>query len=346
MRNTDPSGMMHSSKASLTVAIPTYNRATKAARLLARFQDEILKAGESDRVEILISDNGSPDDPTELLQPFLRSPVRTRYVRQATNLGFDGHLKFLYREVQTDYVWFFGDDDVLFDGGLTRVLATLDAEAPDALLFAFKQPQELTVPQFDYPRSPYITDDGRTIAEALMRYPKLSIYVLRKVELSEIHRCLLDQQTGEGWMFIVLAMSVMDSVGSPRIALISEFLAGSDKDWHALEWTPQAFLCMHRPAEHPFAKANHPTLAAEKWLFGFQCAVDICLMVKLGIYTAHDLTAYDRFIEELNWRPRALLRRPRTAMKLLLIKGRLSRILGPMVRWLKARPAAGASRAE
>lgn len=324
----------------LTIAIPTYNRGPKAARLLTALTRQIVETRSADRVELLVSDNHSRVDPTPLLAPFVGGAVRTRFVRQDRNLEFDGNIRFLYEQATTDFVWFFGDDDLPLDGAVARVLKVLEDTSPDVLLFSFKQPPDLTVPQFDYADSPRITEDRGEQAERLMYYSKLTIYVLRRVGFTAAQREEIERQTGDGWMFIVLAMAVLESAARPRVAMLREFLARSDEDWHALEWTPTAFMRMHRPAEHPFARAHNPGLAAERRAMGLQSAIGICFYVMAGVYKVHDLEAYRAFVAAMPWQPRILLTMPRALVQMILLKLRLWPLYGPLLRRKPRRLAA------
>ena len=73
----------------LTIAIPTYSRAEKLARLL----DSIVMESESVSwpIEIVVSDNASTDDTPRVANVYL-SKESIKYSRNPTNLGFDRNL--------------------------------------------------------------------------------------------------------------------------------------------------------------------------------------------------------------------------------------------------------------
>ena len=116
----------------LTVAVPTYNRQNFLATFLTAIAPQL--AGES-RVELLISDNGSPDKTGELVRNFQSKGVPIRYIRNQTNIGGDQNFLQCFELASGKYVWICGDDDVIEPSGLSRVLAHLDSQPEYDLLF-------------------------------------------------------------------------------------------------------------------------------------------------------------------------------------------------------------------
>ncbi|AFL89554.1 glycosyl transferase [Terriglobus roseus DSM 18391] len=106
----------------LTIAIPTYNR----SRYLREFLEALLPQIESaNDVELLISDNASPDDTAEMLAEVLPVGGRFRVVRQAENIGSDANFCFCYRQATGKYFWLCGDDDILRPGTMAALLPPL-----------------------------------------------------------------------------------------------------------------------------------------------------------------------------------------------------------------------------
>lgn len=114
----------------ITLAIPTYNSTAEhviEALESIRHQTE----GHAARVQVVIVDNGSdPDVAASLRECSVRFP-EFRFVRHDANLGYDRNVLRLLESVQTDFVWFFGDDDILLDFALDDMLAAIDA-TPEA----------------------------------------------------------------------------------------------------------------------------------------------------------------------------------------------------------------------
>jgi abequosyltransferase len=106
----------------LTIAVPTYNRSRYLATFLAGAAPQIV--GE-DRVELLISDNASPDDTGELVQRYQSQGIPIRYVRNESNVGPDGNILQCFELASGKYVWICGDDDVIEPSGLGKLLSYL-----------------------------------------------------------------------------------------------------------------------------------------------------------------------------------------------------------------------------
>lgn len=93
----------------LTIAIPHYKHCKYLQQVLACLFEQ-----EFDDFEILISDDGSPDDSNEVIPPLLQASGRAfRYYAQPTNLGYDGNVRFCLSAAQGRYVFLLGNDDVL-----------------------------------------------------------------------------------------------------------------------------------------------------------------------------------------------------------------------------------------
>jgi glycosyltransferase involved in cell wall biosynthesis len=114
----------------LTIAIPTYNRSGCLAQLLEFLAPQL--AGET-RVELLISDNASPDDTPEVVASFQARGTELTYSRNETNIGPDANFLRCYEKAQGEYVWLVGDDDVIVPGGLREVLERLQTRRYDLI---------------------------------------------------------------------------------------------------------------------------------------------------------------------------------------------------------------------
>jgi len=114
----------------LSICISTYNR----ARWLEISLPLLLKqtAAYRDVVEVIVCDNTSTDDTPEVMAPHLNE-TNFRYIRNAKNVGMLGNLKVTAQHTRGQYVWILGDDDLLFDGTVERVLKAI-LEHPDVSL--------------------------------------------------------------------------------------------------------------------------------------------------------------------------------------------------------------------
>lgn len=112
----------------LTIAIPTYNRSRYLIRLLDSLMPQLAKASD---VELLISDNASPDQTAAILEKYSREGLISRNIRNRTNLGADGNIAQCFAEAAGQYVWIIGDDDVLLPGALSVILNLLHQQEYD-----------------------------------------------------------------------------------------------------------------------------------------------------------------------------------------------------------------------
>lgn len=118
----------------ISIAIPTYNRATVLADTLSALAThaELMSAD----VELVISDNASTDSTPDVIRDFsVRTGKAVRYGRNEINLGIDGNIHAVSHLATGRYLLLMSDDDFLKPGALTR-LAELVSRYPD-LLFCF-----------------------------------------------------------------------------------------------------------------------------------------------------------------------------------------------------------------
>jgi glycosyltransferase involved in cell wall biosynthesis len=112
----------------LCMCVPTYNRAGDLARLLECLDREI---GDRDDVVVQVSDNASPDATGALLTEAVATRPWLRVHRQEENLGAVRNLQWLIEHAPAaDYLWLFGDDDLIVPGALASIVATLEAQRP------------------------------------------------------------------------------------------------------------------------------------------------------------------------------------------------------------------------
>src|SRR5271155_3636355 len=86
MPNLAAQGFGAEARPLLTLAIPSYNRSANLALLLRAIAPQL---AELPQIELIVSDNASPDDTEQVMQQFLREGLRCRYFRNQTNIGAD-----------------------------------------------------------------------------------------------------------------------------------------------------------------------------------------------------------------------------------------------------------------
>jgi glycosyltransferase involved in cell wall biosynthesis len=114
----------------LTIAIPTYNRAWCLRELLTVLADQLK---DEPRVELIISDNASPDETPSVVQDFVARGLPVRYIRNIQNIGPDANFLQCFEQAWGKYVWIFSDDDLIVPGGLAKILFYCEAAEYDLI---------------------------------------------------------------------------------------------------------------------------------------------------------------------------------------------------------------------
>lgn len=114
----------------LSICIPTYNRSGFLDTLLTSLVAQIAACGQAADIEVLVSDNCSPDDTPAIAAKFEGA---IRYWRNAENIGPDANFLKLFGEASGRYIWLPGDDDTVRDDTLSYLLRMIDAHDVDFL---------------------------------------------------------------------------------------------------------------------------------------------------------------------------------------------------------------------
>lgn len=108
----------------LTIAIPTFSRVHFLEGLLAAILDQLR---DENRIELLVSDNASPDGTGATVAAYQKRGLAIRYIRNEVNIGPDRNILQCYLLASGNYVWVFSDDDLILPGTIERVLNVLSA---------------------------------------------------------------------------------------------------------------------------------------------------------------------------------------------------------------------------
>src|SRR4051812_41815877 len=109
----------------LTIAIPTYNRANYLDINLNQLARNLRQLENAAEVEIIVSDNASTDNTAQVVNKYIEQGIKINYHRNSTNTGFDGNFNQCISKATGKYFWLFGDDDLLFNNSLTKVIRIL-----------------------------------------------------------------------------------------------------------------------------------------------------------------------------------------------------------------------------
>lgn len=112
----------------VSVVVPTYGH---AGFVLAAVESVLSQQPRPQ--EVIVIDDGSPDDTSERLAPLIREH-RIRYVRQA-NAGMASARNAGARIATSEYLYFLDDDDVMFPGALSWLVDELERYPAAALVY-------------------------------------------------------------------------------------------------------------------------------------------------------------------------------------------------------------------
>lgn len=108
----------------LTIAIPTFNRASYLELNLQRLVDECRSIAKG-VVEVVVSDNHSTDDTPGVVARAIERGLPIRYIRNTIDIGSDANIAQCFNEARGHYVQIMGDDDLYVRGKLAYLLDRL-----------------------------------------------------------------------------------------------------------------------------------------------------------------------------------------------------------------------------
>jgi len=160
---------------SLTIAIPTYNRAKQLDRQLGWAVGAI--ANRWDEVELIVSDNASSDETPEICQKWhAQTGGHVRTIRQSRNIGLIRNCLFCIGEATGDFVWTVSDDDIVLEGTLNWILSKISSDTNDQLTFlhlngCMSNSQGIVFRQYSYPfRDDQESKPGRKLFETCVDF--------------------------------------------------------------------------------------------------------------------------------------------------------------------------------
>ena len=100
----------------IDILIPTYNRGKDVLLNLQELQREIKKHHLWEAVQVIISDNCSPDDTEALVKDFAQNKeegFKLQYYKNESNIGLEPNALAVLSKATSPFVLFLGDDDYL-----------------------------------------------------------------------------------------------------------------------------------------------------------------------------------------------------------------------------------------
>lgn len=121
---------MKNSSKQLSIFIPTYNRCD----LLKDALNSLIHEAYKYNISIIISDNNSIDDTENMVNEFKNKYKNIFYSKNEKNVGIDKNMLSVLKLVKTKYCFMLGDDDLLIEGGIEKVLKMLSTMDFDLIL--------------------------------------------------------------------------------------------------------------------------------------------------------------------------------------------------------------------
>lgn len=108
----------------LTIAIPTYNRSSLLDLALSQLVPQVVSS--QGRVELVVSDNCSTDGTQSIVEKYIATGAPILYICRESNIGSDRNFEECFRMASGKYFLIVGDDDVVLDGAVDRLVRFLD----------------------------------------------------------------------------------------------------------------------------------------------------------------------------------------------------------------------------
>jgi abequosyltransferase len=178
---------MDNNRPLLTIAIPTFRRSDLLCELLSVLAPQLEGRTE---VELLISDNASPDDTPFVVQRFIDAGMSVSYHRHQENIGSDANFSSCFHMARGKYFWLFGDDDILAPGALGEILGHITRQEYDliyATSYGFRADWDAERQQDPLQRRFHNISDARHFARVVnIMFTFISGIIINKQRLEEI----------------------------------------------------------------------------------------------------------------------------------------------------------------
>lgn len=143
----------------LSICIPTYNRASYLKELLdsivCQFDDQEIY----NQVEVIISDNASEDNTTEMVAEYQKKYGNIRYSRNKENLGAVKNALILFELQIGKYIWLIGDDDAVAPNSIKYLISRIEKKNYSTVLINFDQGEYNNLKIKPYTNSLHLKED-------------------------------------------------------------------------------------------------------------------------------------------------------------------------------------------
>jgi glycosyltransferase involved in cell wall biosynthesis len=218
----------------LCICIPTFNRAHRLKKTLNDLYDEISTSKNKGSISVYVSNNGSTDDTVVIIEEacktFQRRGIAISYDSFSNNQGFDRNVMRCYEKCNSDYLWFFSDDDNLIPGAADVIVNDIATINPSIILYNFNQSPHGYSNPWIQERVFYESIETGDVISKIIKWPKLSAIVIKKYNGGA--GLVVSQMEGanySGFMHVALVLQTLFECG--RLLLSKVFIAYPDADY-------------------------------------------------------------------------------------------------------------------
>lgn len=168
----------------LTIAIPTYNRAKYLDICLNNiFTRNNLNYKD---IEFIVSDNNSSDDTETIVREYIKKGFDINYIKNQKNIGPDNNFIQCFNLANGKYFWLIGDDDIVVDGAIERILKVLKTNEECGIVFLNSYPF-----LNDYKKEmPNLNKDGFIIYNSIDEFLSKASYFLTFISTTIVNKRL------------------------------------------------------------------------------------------------------------------------------------------------------------
>jgi glycosyltransferase involved in cell wall biosynthesis len=217
----------------LTICIPTFNRALRLEKTLANILSLIVSLKIENQVGIFVSNNCSEDHTEEILTKFFniarQEKITFNFQTLKENVGVAKNITECALRSNSNYIVYIGDDDNLYEESLLQILKDISEFKPNIIIYNFDQkPWDQLNPlicEREFISNPLQV--GKL--NLLVKWYKLCGLVLNVEDKSKIQILRDSHIYSKFFGHVLLTVMIMKNNG--RLLLCPEFIAYPDQDY-------------------------------------------------------------------------------------------------------------------
>ena len=307
--DTVPFEPKRSTYKNLTIGLCLFNRPKEARQNLSVLIHQISRLPEE--IEIVIGDNG---DNFEAIADLVQRSDNIQYKKRPFNLGLDLNLLNVFHDAIGDYVYIIGDDDILFDRAVERIIDAIEDKAHDNISLFYFVPyimdpllRRLDRGNYEYTISPHETytiltrdESIKTIGVGMLR---LSSLVYRRHAIDED---ALKYLVGYLLFPLIVSLSALTlgslcAINKPLYAYRQQISTSWATSAHKIfyNYQPAAFYAMYKAGKASYESVSgvfdHLQIDIRRWASLFDPDV-IAKTNDIVLRLDHSVKGVDKFL--------------------------------------------------